>query len=662
MAKQWSKEWLKYVDYDQVTPFPLQLANCDRLEENNAVYIFDEVGSGKTISAGFMALHYLYHNYYEKQASKTKILVITTTQLADKDDGPGPFKQLWLNKLPFQDKRLFPLWQLSHQIEVINYDYRNIQGKNKREQGWTRSGYKTDKNNWDLVIIDEAHMFLNPDTARYKELTGEGDAAGKISAKKVVFLTATPIKRDLSDLQVYSEIARWITPSGGCNINHPCYTCFNGDASRGANTVLAPGVRSGQIAPENLICATFDTSLPFTRYFKDTVRELSPCDSDELPPRRKLAKTWMCNRENRQEVVLKKINALYGEAPESNRFVLFVRWVKKNGIDPGCSAEELEAYFIEHGFAKWEDGCREKSVEVVTGANHKSLSAYRDPDPSGLPTVLIINYQIGEQGVNLPGYNHVINYHIPASPASLEQRFGRIDRLDSASREINAYFPLLESHCDNSTINFYIAVSTYLKQQLPVLPARNSILTEEILDVYEKHSMDMREQAEKIKRIRELWKSDKQRENARWIKILKYVEAMNNQGGAARDGLDPNEYEVAEFILGAEKTKNINNPEAERIQRVMKICNDRLEEILAATASHDRIETTRELIRPNGDEIGNRIFYYVYQFAVGTSQEMILKNLKTISPVGAEGCAGIIRNLSSYIEYENKLKPFLRQP
>lgn len=176
--------------------------------------------------------------------------------------------------------------------------------------------------------------------------------------------------------------------------------------------------------------------------------------------------------------------------------------------------------------------------------------------------------------------------------------------------------------------------------------------------MYEKYSMDMREQAGKIRTIYELWGSDKQSENAPWAKILTYLDAVNTPGKVARDDLEPNECEVAEFILGAEKTIGADKPESERIRCLKKICGDRLREILAATVPHGRIETTREYIRPNGDEIGNLIFYYAEQLHEGMSQEEILKHLKTISPVGTGGCAGIIQNLSSYIEYVNKLKPF----
>lgn len=630
MAKEWSKEWLRYVDFrksdpPKLTPFPLQLANCDRLEKNNAVYIFDEVGIGKTISAGLMVLHYLYNN------SGAKVLVITTSQLADHGDKPGPFKQEWLYE---------------RQITVINHDYRNIKKVNGREPWKLNSA----GDNWDLVIIDEAHVFLNPENRRHKELIG-GEKGGKIRAQKIVFLTATPIKEKLSDLLTYSDLAKKISHSEGPNTNKLAYHCFD---SADVKAILAPTAKQWPISPEDLICATFDVECPFTRYFKDTVRTLGLNNSTKLFPRRRLAKTWMCNRENRKETVLRKIDELYNEDSPKNRFVIFVRWVKKNSIDPGCSAEELEGLFRKNGFIKWEKGCREKSVEVVAGANHKLLSDYRDSDPRGLPTVLIINYQIGEQGVNLPGYNHVINYHIPASPSSLEQRFGRIDRLDSTSEEINIYFPLLKSDCDSSTINFYIAVSTYLRQFLPVLPSRNSILTKEILNVYEEHSKDMQEQADKIRMILDQWRTDKQKGYLSWAKILKYLD-----GAVSGVDLDQNEREVAEFIHGADKTIDTDQPESDRIEHLINICKGRLKEIDDSAVSHERIEAARRFIGQNGDEIGNLIFYYADQLCEGLSQEEALKNLETISP-GKDGCADIIRESRNYKNYEDELNPFIK--
>lgn len=272
--KPWSKEWLNYIDLKKITPYPLQLANCDRLEKNKAVYIFDEVGSGKTISAGLMALHYLYHYYYEATGyGQKRVLVITTTQLADsKKDGPGPFKRAWRNMLlPLCLSSPLSYLLRDEYFQVIGHDYRNIQEVNKPI-------YNADhklKNNWDLVIIDEAHMFLNPGTRRYEELTGKKLTRcpylsnRRIHAQKVVFLTATPIKNSWDELVRYSEIARILTHPDNSRQNNYEYTCFDFSGRRFPREVLFPSAAPSpaKARPKDLICATFDPARPFTRYF-----------------------------------------------------------------------------------------------------------------------------------------------------------------------------------------------------------------------------------------------------------------------------------------------------------------------------------------------------------------------------------------------------------
>ena len=74
-----------------------------------------------------------------------------------------------------------------------------------------------------------------------------------------------------------------------------------------------------------------------------------------------------------------------------------------------------------------------------------------------LPDILILTYQMAEQGGNLPGYNYVVNYHISAFPASLEQRFGRVDRMGSLYPDIHICYLISERRYsgDIYTINFF---------------------------------------------------------------------------------------------------------------------------------------------------------------------------------------------------------------
>src|SRR5690606_29247852 len=140
----------------------------ERLNSNDAVYIFDEVGSGKTINSGLMALDYLEKN------PKERVLVITTNALARPNIAKvrGQFLDDWFNKLPFT------ILGYENRIDVVNNHHSKF--KRKKEYG--------------LVVIDEAHLFLNKDTQRYQNLVHN------ISAKKVIFLSATPIKENDSDL------------------------------------------------------------------------------------------------------------------------------------------------------------------------------------------------------------------------------------------------------------------------------------------------------------------------------------------------------------------------------------------------------------------------------------------------------------------------------
>lgn len=172
------REWLKYIDISLMDIYPIQFVNCDRLQKNDAVYIFDEVGSGKTISSGLMALDYLY-NHPEK-----KVLVITTNALVKKSGNMeyGQFLRDWYVKLPFKQLGF------TERIDIVNNHYKNIE--NKKEYG--------------LIIVDEAHLFLTTDSLRHQCLKN-------LHADKVVFLTATPIKTSKDDLQVYVKLARNIT-------------------------------------------------------------------------------------------------------------------------------------------------------------------------------------------------------------------------------------------------------------------------------------------------------------------------------------------------------------------------------------------------------------------------------------------------------------------
>lgn len=421
------KKWLNLINPNVVDLYPLQFANIERLNNhgNDVVYIFDEVGSGKTISSGIMALDYLEQNPDEK------VLVITTNALA-RSSSVRPYGQFvgdWFERLPFDTLGFMD------KVKVVNNHHSKF--KNKQEYG--------------LVIVDEAHLFLSEETQRYSNLVQN------ISAKKVVFLTATPIKQYVSDLQVYPRIAAALIKK---------------DVDGSWITQLQTSGKE----PKQLICSQFDVKYPVTRYFKDTIKSLQTKGYEKTQAKRYETLTWKYQSySNKNEVLVENLRDLYNQSKD-NRFVIFTRYVVKE-------ADIIGGHLEAAGFVKSNKELFDKpTYYIVTGRNPQELSDFSKL--TDLPTVLILTYQIAEQGINLPGYNHIVNYHISAYPSALEQRYGRIDRLNSQSEAIYNCFLISSKYFDTNTFNFYCAINTCLGSLLGYLPSRNTILSPEILSSY----------------------------------------------------------------------------------------------------------------------------------------------------------------------------------
>lgn len=506
--KNWSYDWLCQIG-NELRLYPIQFANLKRLEKNDAVFIFDEVGSGKTICSGLMAMHYLF-NHMQK-----KVRVITINALAGQQ---GQFFQDWKYRLPMN---CLGVRDFENQITVTNNHCASMQ-------------YKDDVG---LLIIDEAHLFLNKDTQMFQNLVEN------IHAEKIVFLTATPIKNSVDDLEVYQEIARKVLGREENSLPKPIKDYLR----------LKEG---GSV--EDLICCSFDESAPITRYYKDTIKALTEKNGQAAYQRQNAMRHhpevwWSVSTETtKQEYLMNRILDIRKKDAENNRpmskFIVFTRLVKESYED-GSVALLKE-------FKKIRDsrGNEELLIELVSGDDKRALhqmqlsrervSEIASPKEKAMeehlkscPDILIMTYTIAEQGVNLPEYNYVINYHIPANPASLEQRFGRVDRLDSPYQDIHMIYLLEKGVFDTSRSNFYNAMDTYRARLVPNLPSKNCILSGEILKDYEEHKQQILKNNETLEQgirqnvriICSCLKGDSSRDELN-EKIISYVNSHLEEG------------------------------------------------------------------------------------------------------------------------------------
>ncbi|APE96237.1 helicase-related protein [Halodesulfurarchaeum formicicum] len=145
------------------------------LDEHGGVIVADEVGLGKTYIAGELLHQYVHEN-------RQRALVVAPAYLRD---------GMW-NRKPSE-------WGI--QFETISY----AELRNDSQLGGDANNLDLEVDEYQLVVIDEAHAFRNPGTQQADALRRllRGDPP-----KDVVMLTATPVNNSLWDL--YYELNYFI--------------------------------------------------------------------------------------------------------------------------------------------------------------------------------------------------------------------------------------------------------------------------------------------------------------------------------------------------------------------------------------------------------------------------------------------------------------------
>ena len=597
-------EWTNHLKLSEnFDVFPLQFANTKRIENNDCVFIFDEVGCGKTISAGLMALHYLYNN------PESEVQIVTINSLVRPVPGKeyGQFLNDWYEKLPFSD------FKMKSRIHICNNLIYGLQRVKKTG----------------LLIVDEAHLFLE-DSQRTSALK-------EIKAEKIIFLTATPMKHNsednlfsVDDLDQYTEMAKAIV--GKCTVD-----------------------LKQEVVGERPICTVFDVNSPITRYFKDTVTALNYVDDkdqidfEKKKVKRLIPEIW--NYENdKTEGLIKHILDLKRQAPVNklkNRYVIFTRYI-------GREQEDIyQKMILKHGdeFVSWRGGSDYSRLTVVRlngSSEEKPTEFSHNGENNDLPDVIIINYQIAEQGLNLPGYNYVINYHIPGYPSSLEQRFGRIDRMgrSNASQydEIHMAFLLSEDdifsyHQDTNRVNFYNAVAIYLDNLITRIPSKNVILTKDILKRIKKNQGIIREYIDKIRFSLNTTDLDV---------AYNYLQERNQTGNFQEEKPDN---ELVTFCDDNE----IDISDTDDKYKLKEAIEKELQRMREVTSSPVRDKAHEEKIDGILDKIGDKIFYF--------DQAEGLHTLEAVKGTAdAPGCAERICRSEEYKEYLQEFNKQVKIP
>jgi len=645
------KEWMKYLNSDEINLFSLQFANCERIDKNRAVYMFDEVGSGKTISAGLMAMQCLAQS--DAEGSRKNVLIITTPTLTKKEKNKkcGLFREDW-DGTSVIDGEVKNVGKLTSVIQKMNWEDRIEECNNVNSNLEKLIGKE-----YALIIVDEAHLFLPTESS--KNIKKQLGALYALSADRVVIATATPIKYSEYDLWQYAVMAHKIIHGKkenkrkdaylniGMQIAHTEESSF-WDAVRADRKEMVQVLNSYYAnSEEELCCCRFDINSPVTRYFKDSISCLrAEKEKKKEKVIRSGARIWCYdpNGEPEEVQLARRIKTCVFEntGNKANRMIVFFYF--KDDIKRIAAALQGE------GFAEYTGnnlpGTNQKTYAVVMG-DKGQIRAYagveKEPKPGEIgavryfPDVLLVTNKKVEQGVNLQAYNYVLNYHIPRESASLEQRYGRVDRIDSTYSNIYMCYWLGVNRCSEN--NFFSAMFEYSNFLLASVPSRNVLLFEEVLDVIKKA----------------------QGKEVLVKKELQYLELAEKSPSA--------------YLEAIKEGEECENP-GEDLAYLMELCRDCAEEELTEEKLLEIIQEQRNVLKAGkvmSEEEKKRLekivgasahcgddIFYRKEFA-GRDLADVKKSAETLGSISPIRCAEIIKNSRNYQCYEEKFREGVKE-
>lgn len=563
---------------DNLHLFYTQMLNAVRLDKHKAVYVFDEVGCGKTVSAIMAIAKTIWDKENSIESADTenanthfRILVITPKSVCPQ------FKAEILDKLKFDNIKLNTAdvedvsnlggIKIKNKVNEIAADSKNHIIIANPHKMCKLAGIP-----WDLIIIDEAHdivcnskkqteefhkydeteriyndlldklseltdnaiknefyknrevlkKYSDKDLAafgklvlvlRYNELALNDNMPVPCGSTISLYENRTDIKLYRSLLKLKAERIMFLSATPYKNAKEPDFLNYAYAATKVAmhGSIFAPTNTPDLSWVEHLYKEKFEeddlqqfensntsmlfkevaNSIPFklktdhsipkeTKSKHRFIRTCKPDDLAQLP-------AYLISLKNEEIHNFLKPSLPDGYTPDDiNRAIIFV----------SCSAEGEEVFeklfpgkqgiisqnTNENKQHTYNDPITGLTCEFVMNkfGNAKYLNHYsKEQDGYTIPDILIVTWQVAQVGVNLPTFNHVIHYNISQLPGSIEQRFGRIDRMTTSMRNLHNIYCFDEGSTNH--YNLSKALENYMNTLVNSncnLPVKNLLLNQ----------------------------------------------------------------------------------------------------------------------------------------------------------------------------------------
>lgn len=466
-----------------LTPLPHQLETAKQVIENmnGKAILADEVGLGKTIEAGLILKEYMIRGLVKK------VLILVPASLVTQ----------WAVELnskffiPAVTQRRSYVWD---QCDVIVSSIDTAKRNPHREIIY--------KQNYDLIIIDEAHKLKNNKTKNYEFVQN-------LKKKFCLLLTATPIQNRIEEI---FNLVSLLKP-GHLGSETAFFEKYKRD-SRSLNDDEHLKELVNKVMIRN---RRADTGIEWTK------RQVETIPIDFSPSERALynAISELKSEGDWMQTSGFSVMLLQREACSSREAVYYtLKNMLQNKENPTRAFSEQIQNFISIVETVQQNSKAEKALELIRKVNDKVIifTEYRATQlylqwflkQNGITSVpfrggfkrgkkdwmrelfqkhaqVLIATEAGGEGINLQFCNHIINFDLPWNPMRLEQRIGRIHRLGQ-EKDVMVY-----NFAIKNTIEDHILKLLYEKIHLfeKVIGELDDILTKLEVGNIEDHLVDI---------------------------------------------------------------------------------------------------------------------------------------------------------------------------
>ncbi|MDM5246077.1 SNF2-related protein [Lysinibacillus sp. G4S2] len=396
-------------------PLTHQLEAAETVIErmNGKAILADEVGLGKTIEAGLILKEYLIRGLVKRA------LILAPASLINQ----------WIEEL--NTKFHIPAIAYKKNVPIERYDVLIMSMDTAKKSPHKERIYEQD---YDMIIIDEAHKLKNHKTQIYEFVQG-------LKKKFCLLLTATPIQNDVFELFYLISLLK---PGhlGNYDTFQSAFSASKHDLehddylkelvnqvmvrNRREDTGIEWTNRRVKIVPikftkeEEEVYELLGT-LQNTGSFSLITLRKEMCSSKEATA---LTLSKMLEEDSAQsqevEAILAKLMALEVNSKAEKTLEIIEQAEDKVIIFTEYRATQI--------YLQWYLHSKGITSVLFNGKFNKNKRDYMKHLFKEKAQVLIAT-EAGGEGINLQFCHHVINYDLPWNPMKLEQRIGRVHRL-----------------------------------------------------------------------------------------------------------------------------------------------------------------------------------------------------------------------------------------